>query len=347
MKKILIEEIKNSPQKYIPVWFMRQAGRYLQEYRNEKKKHKSFLEMCLNSDSMREITIQPLKRFNLDAAIIFSDILIVPYAMGLNLEFVKEVGPVFLEKSMSERISKIEEMKNTTSVYNKVYEGIRKVKEEMDNEYKDKAIIGFAGSPFTVACYAIQGKGSRDFNEVKKFYFNNKVKFLNVIDIIKKETIKYLKGQIDKGVEIIKLFDSWAGILAEEEFNELVIKVTEDIVNELRNYKKEVIINTFPRGAGVKYKDFVEIVKPEIIAIDHTVPKEWARDNLQGNSVIQGNIDNVIISSEVDDLKDRVNKILDIFSKGKYIFNLGHGVLPETKTKRIEQIIKIVKSYDR
>ena len=347
MKKILIEEVTNTLQKSIPIWFMRQAGRYLEEYRNEKKRHNSFLDMCLNSNSMKEITIQPLKRFNLDAAIIFSDILIVPYAMGLNVEFIKEVGPVFSEKNIDKRVSKLEEINSNTNIYSKVYEGISKVKEEIDNNYRDKTIIGFAGAPFTIACYVIQGKGSRDFNEVKKFYFNNKIRFLNVINIIKRETINYLKGQIDQGVEVIKLFDSWAGILAEEDFNELVIEVTEDIVNELRNYKKDIIINAFPKGAGVKYKSFIDRVRPEIIAIDHTVPKIWARDNLQKESVIQGNLDNVILCSKTEDLKNKVIKILDTFSKGRFIFNLGHGILPETKIEKIEELIKIVKSYVR
>ena len=347
MKKILIEEVRNNLHKSIPIWFMRQAGRYLEEYRKEKSKHTSFLEMCLNSTSMKEITIQPLKRFNIDAAIIFSDILIVPYAMGLSLEFVKNIGPVFLEKDIDKRISKVEEINSDLYIYNKVYEGINKVKEEINDNYKDKAIIGFVGSPFTVACYIIQGRGSKDFNDVKKYYFNNKKRFLNIINIIKIETINYLKGQIDNGVEVIKLFDSWAGILAEEEFDDLVIGPTIDIVNELRNYKKETIINTFPRGAGVKYKKFIDKVTPDIIAIDHTVPLEWAKDNLQKHSVIQGNLDNVMLCSETKELKNRVVKILDTFSKGRFIFNLGHGVLPETKVEKVEELINIVKSYVR
>ena len=347
MKKIFIEEVHNKLNKSIPIWFMRQAGRYLKEYINEKIKHNSFLDMCLNSDSMKEVTIQPLKRFNIDAAIIFSDILIVPYAMGLNLEFIKNSGPVFLEQDTNKRINKLEEIKRDISIYNKVYEGINKVKEEINKNYNDKAIIGFAGSPFTVASYIIQGKGSRDFNDVKKYYFNNKERFLNIINIIKIETINYLKGQIDSGVEVIKLFDSWAGILAEEEFDDLVIKPTIDIVSEIRKYKKEIIVNTFPRGAGVKYKKFIDKVSPDIIAIDHTIPMEWAKEELQKYAVIQGNLDNVILCSETNELKNKVIKILDTFSKGRFIFNLGHGMLPEAKIEKVEELINIVKSYDR
>ncbi|MBY0580541.1 MAG: uroporphyrinogen decarboxylase, partial [Rickettsiales bacterium] len=276
MKKLIIEEVRNKQPRSIPIWFMRQAGRYLKEYRDEKEKHESFLSMCLNSDSMKEITLQPLRRFNLDAAIIFSDILIVPFAMGLELNFIKGEGPVFLE-NYEKRMEKLQKGIDTSSIYKKVYEGIEKVRKEIEIKHQEKAIIGFAGSPFTVACYVIEGRGSRDFNEVRKLYFNEKDKFIKVIELITKETKKYLKGQIDQGVEIVKLFDSWAGILAEEEFEELVIKPTQNIIEELRDYKKDIIINTFPRGAGVKYEDFVKKVKTDIIAIDHTVPIEWAK----------------------------------------------------------------------
>ena len=173
MKKLFIEEVLNEQHNSIPIWFMRQAGRYLPEYREEKEKHDSFLSMCLNSDSMKEITVQPIRRFNVDAAIIFSDILIVPYAMGLKLEFIKGEGPVFLE-SQETRISKLQKGIDTSGIYKKVYEGIEKVSKEIDIKHPDKAIIGFAGSPFTVACYVIQGRGSRDFSDVRKLYFNEK-----------------------------------------------------------------------------------------------------------------------------------------------------------------------------
>ena len=312
MKKLFIEEVHNKQPLSIPIWFMRQAGRYLPEYREEKEKHDSFLSMCLNSDSMKEITVQPLRRFNIDAAIIFSDILIVPYAMGLKLEFIKGEGPVFLE-SQEKRIYKLQKGIDTSSIYKKVYK-------EIEINYPDKAIIGFAGSPFTVACYVIQGRGSRDFSDVRKLYFNEKEKFLQVMEGIKKETIKYLKGQIEKGVEVIKLFDSWAGILAEEEFEELVIKPTQNIVEELKDYKKDIIINTFPRGAGVKYENFIKKVKTDIIAIDHTIPIEWAKEKLQKIATIQGNLDNVIITTQSSDMRRKVIKILDTFQKeGLYL----------------------------
>ncbi len=346
MKKLIIEEVRNKQPRSIPIWFMRQAGRYLKEYRDEKEKHESFLSMCLNSDSMKEITLQPLRRFNLDAAIIFSDILIVPFAMGLELNFIKGEGPVFLE-NYEKRMEKLQKGIDTSSIYKKVYEGIEKVRKEIEIKHQEKAIIGFAGSPFTVACYVIEGRGSRDFNEVRKLYFNEKDKFIKVIELITKETKKYIKGQIDQGVEIVKLFDSWAGILAEEEFEELVIKPTQNIIEELRDYKKDIIINTFPRGAGVKYEDFVKKVKTDIIAIDHTVPIEWAKEKLQKSATIQGNLDNVIMTTSSPDMKKKVIKILDTFSKGRFIFNMGHGMLPESRVEKVEELISIVKEYER
>jgi uroporphyrinogen decarboxylase len=346
--KLLIQEVKsNTPNKTVPIWFMRQAGRYLKEYMEEKSKHNSFLDMCFNDDAMKEITLQPLRRFNLDAAIIFSDILIIPYALGLDLEFVKGAGPVFLSNNLEDRLIQIENGKETSDIYNKVFSGIRKIKEEIDQKHQDKAIIGFAGSPFTVACYVIQGKGDKDFSEVRKLYFNDKKKFLRILDVLTQETKKYLKGQIDQGVEVVKLFDSWAGILAEDEFEELVIKPTQEIVMELRNYKNDIIINTFPKGAGVKYKRFLDVVDTDIIAIDHTMPKEWVRDNLQTKATIQGNLDNAILTAENSDIKGEVIKILDVFSKGKFIFNLGHGILPNSKIEKVEEVIKVVKEYER
>ncbi|WP_236870092.1 uroporphyrinogen decarboxylase [Candidatus Bandiella numerosa] len=346
MKKLLIEEVRNKQPNSIPIWFMRQAGRYLKEYREEKEKHECFLSMCLNSDLMKEITLQPLRRFNLDAAIIFSDILIVPFAMGLELNFIKGEGPVFLE-NYEKRIEKLQKGIDTSSIYKKVYEGIEKVRKEIEIKHQEKAIIGFAGSPFTVACYVIQGRGSRDFNEVRKLYFNEREKFIKIIELITEETKKYLKGQIDQGVEVVKLFDSWAGILAEEEFEELVIRPTRNIVEELRDYKKDIIINTFPRGAGVKYEDFVKKVETDIIAIDHTVPIEWAKEKLQKSATIQGNLDNVILTTQSFDLKRKVIKILDTFSKGRFIFNMGHGMLPESRVEEVEKLISVVKEYER
>jgi uroporphyrinogen decarboxylase len=347
-KKLLIQEvISDIPNKTIPIWFMRQAGRYLKEYMAEKSRHKSFLDMCLNNDAMKEITLQPLKRFNLDAAIIFSDILIVPFALGLDLEFVKGSGPIFLSDNLEDRLNQIEKVAETNIVYNKVFGGIKKIKGDMEINHKDKAIIGFGGSPFTVACYVIQGKGDKDFSAVRKLYFDDKKKFLRILDILTQETKKYLKGQIDQGVEVVKLFDSWVGILAEDEFEELVIKPTQEIVRELKEYKKDIIINTFPKGAGVKYKRFLDVIDTDIIAIDHTMPKEWVRDNLQTKATIQGNLDNAILTAQKPDIKGEVTKILDVFSKGKFIFNLGHGILPNSKVENVEEVIKVVKEYDR
>ncbi|WPX97221.1 uroporphyrinogen decarboxylase [Candidatus Bandiella euplotis] len=345
--KLLINEVVYGPSQTTPIWFMRQAGRYLKEYMEEKSKHKSFLDMCLNSDSMKEITLQPLRRFDLDAAIIFSDILIVPLSMKLKLDFIKGSGPVFLSKDLDERLNQVEKSEEAFDVYDKVFEGIRKIKEEIDQKHKSKAIIGFAGSPFTVACYVIQGRGDKDFSEVRKLYFNDKKRFLRIIEILTRETIKYLKGQIDQGVEVVKLFDSWSGILAEDEFEELVIKPNQKIVNELKNYKKNIITNTFPKGSGVKYKRFLEMVDTDIIAIDHTMPKEWVRDNLQGKATIQGNLDNAILLAENADIKGEVTKILDVFSKGKFIFNLGHGILPSSMVEKVEEVVKVVREYDR
>ena len=346
MKKIILEEIKYK-QNRTPLWFMRQAGRYMEEYKRIRQAHNSFIQLCLDSELMKEITLQPIKRFDIDAAIIFSDILIVPYAMGLNIEFIGGYGPLFLDKKLEDRLRIALSDNTLLPTYNKVFEGIKKVLHDLTLYHPDKTLIGFAGSPFTVACYLIEGKSSKDFNNVKKFYFNEKKKFQRVFERILEATIFYLKGQIDQGVEIVQLFDSWSGILGEDEFEELVIKPNKFIVEQLKTYKNSIILSAFPRGAGVKYKAFTEKVGADIIGIDHTIPLTWARDNLQSVATVQGNLDNVLVSSDNQFLRTRVLKILDILSKNRFIFNLGHGVLPDTKIKNIKEIIDIVKDYER
>ena len=346
MRKLIVEEVK-SKQKITPIWFMRQAGRYLKEYRELRNTSTSFIELCLNSDLMKEITLQPVRKFNVDAAIIFSDILIVPYAMGLNVEFVSGHGPLFSERILENRLSILMSHRSLSPTYSKVFAGIKKVLHELILCYPGKTLIGFAGSPFTVLCYLIEGAYSKDFINVKKLYFNDKKKFQRILHHVLAATLVYLKGQIDAGVDLIKLFDSWAGILSEDEFEELVIQPNKFIVEELKAYKASIIVSAFPRGAGVKYRSFIEKVGADIIGIDHTVPLTWARDHLQSVATVQGNLDNVLVSSDTTFLRSRVLKVLRILSKGKFIFNLGHGVLPDTKITNIKEIIDIVKNYER
>ncbi len=346
--KIIINEIYgNNIKGQIPIWFMRQAGRYLPEYRELKNKHPSFIDMCLTPSSVKEITLQPLKRFNFDAAILFSDILIIPYSMGLALEFKTNIGPVFNETSQEKRVNTIIEGNINRKNIDLVLDGVKRIKSNLEENYNDKSLIGFCGSPFTVACYVINGMGSKDYNDVRKYYFDNKNKFLTLIDRITSLSIDYLKKQIDSGAEIIKIFDSWAGVLAEEEYEKLVIKPNKIIIQEIKNYNKNIPIIAFPKGSGVKYNNFIEKTDVDVIAIDHTVPKLWARDNLQKKCAIQGNLDNVVLTSEVCDIKNKVLDILNVFSKGRFIFNLGHGVLQNSIIEKVYEVVKIVKNYER
>ena len=339
----MIEEKLTKGSKKIPIWFMRQAGRYMEEYRNIRNKEKSFLDLCLKPDLMTEITLQPINKFDFDAAIIFSDILILPYSLGLDLEFIEKVGPVFKETSLDKRLNKLGRKKE--GILEKVYEGIKIIKEELKGS--NKSLIGFAGSPYTVSCYIIEGRGKTDFHNVRKYFYENREGFKKLIEYITEETIEHLKKQIDSGVDTVKLFDSWAGNLSDSDFHEYVIKPNKKIAEEIRNYKKDITIIAFPKGAGEKNKDFIENVDIDVLAIDHTVNKKWASENLQNKVAIQGNLDNAILTAENPDIKGEVLKVLKEFGKGKFIFNLGHGILPESKIKNVQEVINIVRSYDR
>ena len=343
LKKELSENVSN---KAVPIWFMRQAGRYMKEYMHIRQKN-SFLDMCLDSEIIRKITLQPIHKFDLDAAIIFSDILILPFALGLELEFKKDVGPVFIKDDVEKRVNTILSRKLNSTITNFIFEGIRKVKKDLSLSYAGKSLIGFAGSPFTVACYIISGKGSKNFDNVRKYLYENKEKFQKLIDALTDETIIYLRGQAENGADILKLFDSWAGILAEEEFKKYVVEPNKRIIREIKAWKKNTSFICFPRGIGEKYKYFVENVATDVISIDHTISNIWARDNLQKKVVVQGNLDNAILTARGADIKKEVNKILSIFSSGKFVFNLRHGILPNTPICNIEEVIKTVRNYDR
>jgi len=334
MKDILRECIKEKKTSYTPIWFMRQAGRYLPEFREIRKKNTDFIKLCLNPDLVNEITLQPLKRFDLDAAIIFSDILMIPYGLGQNVEFKKGHGPILGEVDL-DKIINTDPIDFVKKIF-PVYKGIEKVK----NNLKDKNLIGFVGAPWTLLLYMLNKESPKNNFNFEKI---NKDKFLinRLLKKVEEIICLHVDKQIEAGANIIQIFDSWAGLLPENELPNYCYIPTLKIVNHIKSKKVPVIC--FPKGIGKNYIDFCSTIKPDCISIDYEVDPKWIKEKLNGIPV-QGGLDPKILLTNKEKIKKNTEKYLNIFKDYPYIFNLGHGVLPEIKPEIIEYIIKLVRS---
>ena len=314
------------------IWFMRQAGRYLPEFRSIRLKHPNFIDLCLNSDLSSQITLQPIKRYDLDSAIIFSDILIVPYAMGQEIDFVKNKGPKLSKFVLEKFLDNNKE--NFTKKLDPVYQAIAKTRKKLD---KKKTLIAFIGAPWTLITYMLGVK-----NEPKENIMDDK----NKIEKIMKNLIDYLclhiKKQIEAGANVVQIFDSWAGLLKDLDLQKLCFLPNLSIVDFCKENKIPVIC--FPKGIGKKYKDFNRIVKPNGLSIDYNLNPEWAKKNLT-NVVLQGGMDPKVLLESDKKIFNEAKKYLDIFKDVPYIFNLGHGIVPETNPDKLGKLIKFVREY--
>lgn len=347
-KKLLISKLYKQESSKVPIWIMRQAGRYLPEYKKMRSNFKDFIDFCLTPDAAAEVTLQPLKRFDLDAAIIFSDILIVPSALGIEVKFIESIGPILNAISTPKDLKKIQ--LTNYNVFNEVGKAIKLVKHNMNNEYgNSKTLIGFAGAPFTIAAYMIEGRSSKDFAKVYKFSHTYPKTFRKLINIITKATIEYLEIQIQSGVEVIKLFDSWAGLVPESKFESYVIKPIEIITKTLKKKFPEIPIIVFARNVGSKLKKFNKIQTFDAYAIDQYTDLSWCYSNLKNfdsNPVLQGNLDNFLLAyGNFTQIKNQVERIMRKAQSKHLVFNLGHGILPYTPIKNVEYLINIVKAY--
>ncbi|AIL65293.1 Uroporphyrinogen decarboxylase [Rickettsiales bacterium Ac37b] len=328
--------------KQIPIWLMRQAGRYLPEYMEIRKGTKNFLELCYTPKLACEVTLQPIKRFGLDAAIIFSDILTIVDALGIKVTFEENIGPIIAE-IFPEDLDKIRKnINNITKKLEPVYEAVSLTRSKLD---KSVPLIGFAGAPWTLASYIIEGRGTRDFNKAKTTAYHNKKFFLEIIDILKEAIIIHLNNQINAGADLIQIFDSWAGVLPEGEFQELVIKPTSDIVKSVILENNNIPIIGFPKGASFYYEEYVKQTKVDIISLDSNVSSTFAQNNLMNNCVIQGNLDPIYLLGKKDVIAKEAEKVLSNFAGGKLIFNLGHGVLPNTPIENVQFLVELVKKW--
>ena len=332
--KPLHKIIINKDTSFNPIWIMRQAGRYLPEFREIRKKNSDFINLCLNDDLSSEITLQPIKRFDLDAAIIFSDILMLPYGLGQKVEFEKNFGPRLGKLNLNE-IAKIDEIDFVEKIH-RVYKAIKKVSSNPD--LNDKNTIGFVGAPWTLLVYMINQQSPK--KNLKKDFFKDNFLINRILLIIERFLKVHIKNQVDNGANIIQIFDSWAGLLEEKDLPNYIYTPTLNLVNFVKSLNVPVIC--FPREIK-NYKEFCDIVKPDAISIDYNVnPKKILKDI---KIPIQGGLDPKILLTDYDNLKKEVSKYLEIFKDHPYIFNLGHGILPETNPIMVENIIKIVKNY--
>ena len=317
-----------------PIWIMRQAGRYLPEFREIRKENPNFIKLCLNENLSSEITLQPMKRFNLDAAIIFSDILMLPYGLNQSVEFKKDFGPL-LGKFNIKETSQIDEIDFVEKIF-PIYKAIKKVSN--NNLIKNKNIIGFVGAPWTLLVYMINQQSPK--KGLKNDFFKDNFLINRILLILEKFLKIHIKNQIDNGANIIQIFDSWAGLLDEKDLPNYIYTPTLNLVNFVKTLGIPVIC--FPREIK-NYKEFCQVVKPDAVNLDYNVnPKDIIKDI---KIPIQGGLDPKILLADKDTLKKEAIKYLDIFKDHPYIFNLGHGVLPKTDPNMMDYLVKTVKNY--
>jgi uroporphyrinogen decarboxylase len=321
-----------------PVWMMRQAGRYLPEYRDLRVEKGGFLDLVYDSDAAAEITLQPLRRFpELDAAILFSDILIVPFAIGQNLSFVAGEGPRLTPTLLA---SKLDDLTPYLARLEPIYATVAKVKADLE---PSKTLIGFAGSPWTVATYMIAGQGSREQAEARRYAYTDPQAFGAIIARIEEVTLDYLSRQIEAGAEAVQLFDSWAGSLSPSQFEQWVIAPTARLVSALKERHPGVPIIGFPKGAGGKLAAYARETGVTAVGLDETVDPSWAARELPNDLPVQGNLDPLALITGGETLASAVRRILDAFAGRPHIFNLGHGILQDTPIAHVQDMLTQVK----
>ncbi len=331
---LIKEVIVNKKTNLNPVWIMRQAGRYLPEFREIRKNNPDFIKLCLNQDLSTEITLQPLQRFNLDAAIIFSDILMLPYGLNQKVEFKKNFGPLLGNLNLDE-ISKLDEIDFVKNIF-PIYKAIKKV--SSSPLMKNKSTIGFVGAPWTLLVYMINKQSPK--LKLKDIFFKDEFLINRILVILEKFLKVHIKNQIENGAEIIQIFDSWAGLLDEKDLPNYIYIPTLTLVEFTKSLGVPVIC--FPKGIK-DYKNYCSIVKPDVICIDYEIDPEKIRKEI--TIPVQGGMDPKILLTDKEKLKKEAKRYLDIFKDHPYIFNLGHGVLPETDPNMMDFLIKTVKNY--
>ncbi|MGA7328815.1 MAG: uroporphyrinogen decarboxylase [Rhodomicrobium sp.] len=320
-----------------PIWLMRQAGRYLPEYRQVRARAGSFLDLCYNPDLAAEVTLQPVRRFGFDAAIIFSDILVVPHALGQRVEFLEGEGPKLDPVTNAKAVSSLSPNK-AHGHFEPVYEAIRKTVGSLGSQ---TPLIGFCGAPWTVASYMIEGGGSPDQRAAKLLAYKDPETFQTLLDILAETSADYLIGQVDAGASALQIFDSWAGNLDDDSFANYVISPTAKIVHRVKSLHSQIPIIGFPRGNAANYSKYLTETGVDALSCDTAAPLQLVA---QLERPVQGNLDPLLLLSGGDAMERRVRAILDTLSLKPFVFNLGHGILPETPVENVERLVDLVRT---
>ena len=328
---------ENAPER--PIWLMRQAGRYLPEYRALREQKGGFLALVYDGEAAAEITLQPIRRFGFDGAILFSDILIVPYAMGQDLEFLAGEGPRLSPRLVDTALDSLHAVPQRLAP---IYDTVSRVKAQLP---ADKTLLGFAGSPWTVATYMVAGEGSRDQHESRAMAYRDPAAFQAIIDGIIAVTVEYLAGQVAAGAEAVQLFDSWAGSLAPAEFERWVIAPNAAIVTALRARFPDLPIIGFPKGAGEKLPAYARETGVDALGLDETIDPLWAAKALPAGMPVQGNLDPLLLLAGGAELERQTIRVLEAFADRPHVFNLGHGIGQFTPIDHVEQLLGIVRGW--
>lgn len=341
--KLFLRALKGEKTERPPIWMMRQAGRYLPEYLETRAQSKNFLHFCYSPDLAEKVTLQPLARYNFDAAILFADILTIPDALGQKVEFVKGEGPKLDAIRDRDGLSKLS-MDGIHDHLAPVYETVSRLSKSIP---ETTALIGFAGAPWTIATYMVEGEGSKNYETIRLLAYQEPELFQDLIDLLVDSISEYLLKQIEAGAEAVQIFDSWAGVLPEDQFDRWVIAPNKEITRRIKEVYPDLPVLGFPRGAGVLYKKFILETGVDAVSLDQTVPLDWAAKELQPLCCLQGNLDNLAIVAGGQQMEDQVQKILDTMSDGPFIFNLGHGIVPQTPPENVGRVVEMVQTYKK
>ena len=341
MPGLLLNTLRGENSGKRPIWLMRQAGRYLPEYRSLRAEKGGFLALVYDTGAAAEITLQPIRRFGFDGAILFSDILIVPYAMGQNLEFLAGEGPKLSPRLVDHMLDGLTAVPERLSP---IYDTVAKVRASLD---ADKTMLGFAGSPWTVATYMVAGEGSRDQHETRAMAYRDPAAFQAIIEGIVDVTVEYLSGQITAGAEAIQLFDSWSGSLAPAQFEKWVVAPNARIVERIRALHPQTPIIGFPKGAGEKLAAYARETGVDAVGIDETIDSIWAARELPEGMPVQGNLDPLLLLSGGAELEKQAHAVLDAFAGRPHVFNLGHGIGQHTPIAHVEDLLRVVRAWQR
>ncbi|MEX0921370.1 MAG: uroporphyrinogen decarboxylase [Rhodovibrionaceae bacterium] len=322
-----------------PLWLMRQAGRYLPEYRKTRAQAGGFLELCYTPELAVEVTLQPIRRFGFDGAILFSDILVLPDALGQKVWFEAGQGPRLEPLSGPDDLAKLR-LEEVVARLAPVYRAIGRLRRELPEE---TALIGFAGAPWTVASYMIEGGSSKDFATAKTWAYRETESFQALIDLLVEATAQHLIAQIDAGAQAVQIFDSWAGVWPEAELRRWSLVPLTEIVAKVKAVHPHTPVILFPRGAGLLYEAFARESGADALSLDTTVPLDWARQKLQPHVALQGNLDPIALVAGGAVLEQAVAQILESLSGGPFIFNLGHGIVPQTPVEHVTRLVELVR----